>query len=1008
MSNVQHSWWSWYTTFNAASALAALPFASESLSSTSSNFTSSTSLAPASARVYTAAAAVALPAPVILGVSPTTGASSSLATVSAQVTLTGSAVAGSTVSIYSGTTVLGTVTAGAQGQWSYTTANTLTDGAHTFSATAASGGATSASSAAATVTVKAGIASFTALTDNWSNPITVGGLAYYVENANVSGNAPWAITEMNDHTLRFTLKPGDLWQDNGSNRTEISGDALYAANTTVNVSYQMTVQPGNIDPNLSWEIMGQMHADENSAIVGSLTADYPIYSVHLTGAGGYGGGDYLAIEGIYLPSGSNTPIDVPGTAANNGYLYVSSQPIIRGQSYAMQMQASFQDNAKGFLEVWINGVQVVDYHGPIGYGAANYWKEGVYEGDTTTQAVTVDYANTAVSAVPYAPVIASDVVNGNIATLGGTAEANSVVSIYDGSALLGSVKAAGSGIWSFQTPALASGAHSFTATAKDSAGKISPASLPNAISIAQVSSGAVTVANYLANTATLDASGAVTISDTATAVAAAIDTINADSYVSAITLLGTGSLNLSVAQTFGDTHALNAITNSTYGVSVTDTGANVAAQFDALNADSHIVSILPAGGSQNLALTLTQMLNDTRAISLLDPFIITVTDTAANLNALSTAQIAAFAAAGARQLVSSDADLTLTLAQRQALGTGGISVLQPFSGGTTEVVTYAASGNYASILHQGVTGQSYTSFTVTYGSNGRPASALYSNGMTETWAYNADGTYVTAFSGVTGQSYTSYTVTHASSGKPVSAVYSNGVTAAWTYNADGSYVIAVAGVTGQAYSSYTVNYGSNSKPVNAIYSNGMTETWNFNADRSSSIVFNGVTNASYTWREVMYNTTSSLIGSAVDATSGASSISLAIDGASVSSSSGALSVALGADTFALHPHARETINSVGLHSEIFNFGAGFGTDTVNGFTAGGSANDVLSLHLSMFNGLSSANTAAQNVALLLSGIAMAQSGANVKITDTSGDVLTLAGITTSTLTQYANSAFKFM
>ena len=38
---------------------------------------------------------------------------------------------------------------------------------------------------------------------------------------------------------------------------------------------------------------------------------------------------------------------------------------------------------------------------------------------------------------------------------------------------------------------------------------------------------------------------------------------------------------------------------------------------------------------------------------------------------------------------------------------------------------------------------------------------------------------------------------------------------------------------------------------------------------------------------------------------------------------------------------------------------------------------------------------------------MAQSGANVTIADTSGDVLTLMGVTTTTLSQNASSAFKF-
>ena len=38
----------------------------------------------------------------------------------------------------------------------------------------------------------------------------------------------------------------------------------------------------------------------------------------------------------------------------------------------------------------------------------------------------------------------------------------------------------------------------------------------------------------------------------------------------------------------------------------------------------------------------------------------------------------------------------------------------------------------------------------------KAATATFSNGVTETWAYNADGSYAVSVSGVTGQSYTGY------------------------------------------------------------------------------------------------------------------------------------------------------------------------------------------------------------------------------------------------------------
>jgi hypothetical protein len=68
------------------------------------------------------------------------------------VTLTGTAAAGSTVTVLDGVTKLGTVTVDSKGAWSYTTA-ALADGKHSLTATDTVSGKTSASSSAATLTI---------------------------------------------------------------------------------------------------------------------------------------------------------------------------------------------------------------------------------------------------------------------------------------------------------------------------------------------------------------------------------------------------------------------------------------------------------------------------------------------------------------------------------------------------------------------------------------------------------------------------------------------------------------------------------------------------------------------------------------------------------------------------------------------------------------------------------------------------------------------------------------
>ena len=78
---------------------------------------------------------------------------------------------------------------------------------------------------------------------------------------------------------------------------------------------------------------------------------------------------------------------------------------------------------------------------------------------------------------PAAPVIVSDVITAtNHVAFSGTAEANSHVTIYDGTTQLGTAVANGSGAWSFTSGALANGLQTFTATAMDAAGNVSVAS----------------------------------------------------------------------------------------------------------------------------------------------------------------------------------------------------------------------------------------------------------------------------------------------------------------------------------------------------------------------------------------------------------------------------------------------------------------------------------------------------------------------------------------------------
>ena len=56
------------------------------------------------------------------------------------------------------------------------------------------------------------------------------------------------------------------------------------------------------------------------------------------------------------------------------------------------------------------------------------------------------------------------VADANVLTLHGTAQANSTVTVFDGSTDLGTASVGANGVWTFATDHLANGAHQFTAT----------------------------------------------------------------------------------------------------------------------------------------------------------------------------------------------------------------------------------------------------------------------------------------------------------------------------------------------------------------------------------------------------------------------------------------------------------------------------------------------------------------------------------------------------------------
>ena len=157
---------------------------------------------------------------------------------------------------------------------------------------------------------------------------------------------------------------------------------------------------------------------------------------------------------------------------------------------------------------------------------------------------------------PAAPVISADTVNGNLVTLTGTAQANSTVTVFDNSTQLGTATTSGSGAWTYTTGALASGSQSFTATATDGAGNVSPLSSALAVTL-NTTTNLVTNGSFETNSFTGWTLGGNYTSTTYGPEIYIDSKAESGSYAAGMGSVGSdGTLSQSIATTAGQTYTL--------------------------------------------------------------------------------------------------------------------------------------------------------------------------------------------------------------------------------------------------------------------------------------------------------------------------------------------------------------------------------------------------------------------------------------------------------------------
>ncbi|PWC73071.1 hypothetical protein TSH100_31455, partial [Azospirillum sp. TSH100] len=376
-------------------------------------------------------------------------------------TLTGTAEAGSTVSIYESGTLVGSATADSAGAWSVTT-TTLTNGAHNLYASAVSGGTLLGSSSALTVTIDASVPTTPSIPE----------LAVAAD----SGVVGDGITRVTTPTLSGTAQAnGVVTLFDGSTAigtvtADASGLWSVTTGTLSEGAHTLTARTINAAGSTS---------QASSALVLTIDTTSATPSGVALAAASDSGTSGDGITNVVAPT-------VTGTAEAGSTVLLYEGTNLIGQATADSGGAwTVTASARGDGSHSLSAL-AIDVAGNTSQA---------FTGLTITIDVTAPGA-------PDTPALATGSDSGssnsdrltNVAapTVTGTAEANSVVTLYDGTAVAGTGTADGSGVWSITSATLGSGGHTLTAVAVDVAGNSSTASTGLAITIDTTAPGAPT------------------------------------------------------------------------------------------------------------------------------------------------------------------------------------------------------------------------------------------------------------------------------------------------------------------------------------------------------------------------------------------------------------------------------------------------------------------------------------------------------------------------------------
>ncbi len=439
---------------------------------------------------------------------------------------TGTAEAGSTITLTVDSTVAGTTSTNASNAWSFTPTTSLSEGVHTLTVTA--------TDAAGNTSAASSLISFTVDTTTPAVPVV---------------SSPTANAWVNTQRPTFSGTAEAL----STVRLTVDGSAL--ATTVADGSGNWSFTIPSTTPALS----------EGSHTVTATAADQA-------------GNTSAASAPVSFTVDTIAPTTPVVSSPSNGSQVSTTKPPFSGTAEANTTVSLILDGS-------LLGTTSANASGAWSFTPSSALTENLHTLKVTatdragnTSQPTADIIFTVDVTAPIAPAIAQPTsgafVKSTRPTFSGTAEANSTIKIFVDGSLAGSAPTSALGAWSFTVPslypALSESTHTLTATATDLAGNTGPAAsvtfivdvtAPNAPVLSSPISGALLQSTTVSFTGTAEANSTITI-------------LEGGTPQGSTTANGTGSWSLDVTMAQGSHTVTATATDRAGNTSTSSTSVN--------------------------------------------------------------------------------------------------------------------------------------------------------------------------------------------------------------------------------------------------------------------------------------------------------------------------------------------------------------------------------------------------------------------------------------------------